>query len=79
MKTGEYYGTHWYWDADDNEYELCAIWYFERNYPEMPDSWELKTLEVEKGGELDVTQGNDVWNYVQKDGPPSDLKEADYI
>jgi hypothetical protein len=45
----------------------------------MPDSWELKTLEVEKGGELDVTKGNAVWNYVQKDGPPSDLKEADYI
>lgn len=79
MKTGEYYGTHWYWDADDNEYELCAIWYFEQNYPEMPDSWELKTLEVEEGGELDVTKGSAVWNKVEKDGPPSDLKEADYI
>ena len=79
MKTGEYYGTHWYWDAGDNEYELLATWYFERSYPEMPDSWILRAVEVEEGGELDVTKDGIVWNYVEKDGPPSDLTEVDYL
>jgi len=79
MNSGEYYGTHWYWDADDNQYELSAIWYFERSYPEMPDSWHLRSIEVEEGGELDVTENGTVWQKIEKEGPPANLKEVDYI
>ena len=68
MKTGNYYATHYWWDEDDNEYVLCATWYYEASYPEMPDSWHLMALEVEEGGELDVSKGGNVWRDVEKDG-----------
>lgn len=79
MKTGLYVGTDWYWDADDNCYELSVYWYFERSYPEMPDSWILQAIEVEEGGELDVSKDGVVWNSIEKDGPPGNLEEVDYI
>lgn len=79
MKTGNYFGTHYWWDSDDNEYVLCATWYFEKNYPDMPDSWDLVDLEVEEGGELDVSKGGNVWRDVEREGPMlGALEEPDY-
>ena len=68
MKTGNYFATHYWWDEDDNEYVLCATWYYEASYPEMPDSCYLMALEVEEGGELDVSKGGNVWRDVENDG-----------
>lgn len=83
MREGEYYGTHWYWDAEDREYTLCATWFFEKNYPEMPDQWILMNLEVEDQEpgtpDLDVSEGSDVWRGVEKDGPPMDVQEVSYL
>jgi hypothetical protein len=35
MKTGNYFATHYWWDEDDNEYVLCATWYYEASYPDV--------------------------------------------
>ena len=87
MKTGEYYGTHWYWDSEDHEYTLCATWFFEKNYPEMPDNWILMDLEVEDYSQS-LPQGlveevkwmcgkdREIWRYVEKEGPPMKLEEV---
>lgn len=83
MREGEYFGTHWYWDEEDREYTLCATWFFEKNYPEMPDNWILQSIEVEDqepgSPELDLMKGGNVWNAVEQDGPPKDLQEVDYV
>jgi hypothetical protein len=83
MKEGEYYGTHWFWDSEDREYTLCAKWFFEKNYPEMPDQWILLDLEVEdqepSAPDLDVSENSNVWRGVEKDGPPMDVQEVDYV
>ena len=78
MKTGNYFATHSWWDEDDNEYVLCATWYYEASYPEMPDSCHLMALEVEEGGELDVSKGGDVWRAVDYEGVSlQDLREVE--
>ena len=81
----EYFGTHFYWDADDNEYICCATWQFEKNYPDMPDYWHLKAVEVEQyNGQhsvlcIDVEEGDPIWLSVENDGcPVADLVEKDY-
>lgn len=83
MREGEYYGTHWYWDSEDREYTLCATWFYEKNYPEMPDNWILNNLEVEDqepgSPDLDVSKNSHVWLDVEKDGPPMKLDEVDYL
>jgi len=83
MREGEYYGTHYYWDSEEREYTLCATWFYEKNYPEMPDLWILKNLEVEDqepgSPDLDVSKGSNVWCDVEKDGPPMKLDEVDYL
>ena len=84
MKTGEYYGTHWYWDSEDREYVICATWHYERNYPEMPDVVSLEAIEVEEqepgSPDLDESMGGPVWKSVYEDGMPMmDVKEVDYI
>ena len=79
----EYLGTHYFWDQEEREYTLTAKWLFERNYPEMPDYWILKDLEVEdqepRSPDLDVSEGSPVWCYVDLDGPPLNMREVDYI
>jgi hypothetical protein len=83
VKTGEYYGTHWYWDEEDREYIICATWYFEQNYPEMPDCVSLEAIEVEEqpidAPNLDLKIGGAVWKSVYEDGIPMDVKEVDYL
>ena len=82
MKEGEYYGTHWFWDSEDREYTLCAKWFFEKNYPEMPDQWILLDLEVEdqepSAPDLDISENSHVWVSVLEDGPPMDMQEVDH-
>jgi len=83
MKTGEYYGTHWYWDSEDREYVICATWYYEQNYPEMPDVVSLEAIEVEEqepgSPDLDESIGSPLWKSVYEDGMPLDVQEVSYI
>ena len=83
MKSGKYYGTHWYWDAEDREYVLCATWLHERNYPEMPDYVSLEAIEVEEqemdAPDLDLSVGSPVWKSVYEDGMPLEVKEVEYL
>jgi hypothetical protein len=83
MKTGEYYGTHWYWDSEDREYTICATWFYERNYPDMPDMVSLEAIEVEDqepgSPDLDESIGGPVWKSVYEDGMPLDVQEVSYI
>ena len=83
MKTGEYYGTHWYWDSEDREYTICATWFYERNYPDMPDVVSLEAIEVEDqepgSPDLDESIGGPVWKSVYEDGMPLDAEEVSYI
>jgi hypothetical protein len=83
MKTGEYYGTHWYWDSEDREYTICATWFYERNYPDMPDVVSLEAIEVEDqepgSPDLDESIGGPVWKSVYEDGMPLDVQEVSYI
>ena len=83
MKTGEYYGTHWYWDSEDREYTICATWFYERNYPDMPDVVSLEAIEVEEqepgSPDLDESIGGPLWKSVYEDGMPLDVQEVSYI
>jgi len=84
-----YFGTHYWWDEEDNEFILCATWQFEKNYPDMPDQWHLEDLEVEDYSqslpqglveEVKWMCGNDreIWRHVEKEGPPFQMDEVDY-
>ena len=83
MKEGQYYGTHWYWDDEDREYVLCATWFFEKNYPEMPDYVTLESIEVEEqeryAPDLDLSVGGPVWKSVYEDRMPDDSREVSYL
>lgn len=78
-----YFGTHFYWDDDENEYILCAKWKYEKGY-DIPDSWHLQEVEVEQyNGQhsvlvMDIEKGDHIWNYVEKEGVPFKLDEVDY-
>lgn len=78
-----YHGTHFWWDADDNEYILCATWKCEKGY-DIPDSWHLEDLEVEQyNGQYDVLvhdieRGDNIWRDVEKEGPPFAMDEVYY-
>lgn len=73
MANDAYKCTHWHYDEDDNQYELEALWVFERNYPEMPDQWVLVGVELvnPEGVTLDVTENSPVWIEIEKEGPDS--------
>ena len=84
FKDGQsYYGTHYWWDADDNEYTLCATWRFEKGY-DMPDLWHLEAVEVEQyNGQYDVLvhdieRGDNIWCDIEREGCPIDAEEVDY-
>lgn len=83
MNSGQYYGTHWYWDSEDREYTLCATWFFENNYPEMPDCASLEEIEVEEqepnAPDLDLSIGGAVWKSVVEDGMPMQVEEVSYL
>jgi len=68
----EYSSIHYYWDEHERQYEICAVWLFERNYPEMPDYWHLQSIEVTEqernAPDLDCDKQGDVWRCIERDG-----------
>ncbi len=91
FKNGEqYYGTHYWWDSEDNEFEFCATWEFEKNYPEMPDYWHLidVTLEGYKSSTREsllqdiqqmIRNGGSIWCDIEREGPTiAELEEVYY-
>ena len=91
FKNGEqYYCTHYWWDSECNEFEFCAMWEFEKNYPEMPDYWHLQSVELEDYSQS-LPQGfieevkwmcgtdREIWRYVEREGPMmAELQEVSY-
>ena len=87
----EYYGTHWWYDSEDNDYEVIATWVFEKNYPEMPDHWHLQDVDFDVGSARALANkhadailsgcrnGGNIWCWVESQGPDeSMLEEVDY-
>ena len=87
----EYTCTHWWYDSQDNDYEVIATWVFEKNYPEMPDHWHLQGVDFDVGsarslanknvGEIlsGCRNGGNIWCWVESQGPDeSMLEEVDY-
>jgi hypothetical protein len=75
----EYTCTHWWYDEEDNDYQLTATWKFEKNYPDMPDYWHLQ--DVEHADEIlsGCRNGGNIWCWVESQGPDEiDLREVDY-
>ena len=87
----EYICTHWWYDADnDNDYEVNAIWQFERGY-DIPDSWHLIDVEIDvmysrilANNHADeilsgCRNGGPIWCDIESQGPDEiGLKEVDY-
>jgi hypothetical protein len=82
MKTGNYRATSYYLDEKDREYTLQGEWYYENGFNEIPDTWELQSLEVEsqepgsQGIEHLLTKDGDIWRMVERDGA---IRDAEYI
>lgn len=82
MDSGDYNCTHYFY-ANDSEYVLSAVWEYE-SVSDIPDSWELKELEVaiQDNGlpDLDVSPQGSVWTEVEIDGPGLEtLEKIHYI
>lgn len=84
----EYYGTHWWYDSEDNDFCLDVVWKFEKG-GDIPDSWHLQSVDLEDYSDslpqalieevkLMCRNGGEVWVGVERDGIPSDLKEVSY-
>ena len=43
----EYLSTHYWWDEDENDYELIATWQYEDNGSSMPSYWHLIEVELD--------------------------------
>lgn len=86
MRTGNYRATAYWWDEEDREYTLEAVWYYEDGHREIPDSWMLESLivdEQEQGApDIDhlLTKHGDIWRAVERDGAvnPEYIDERDY-
>lgn len=67
---GHYVSTEYYWDDFDNEYTLEALWFYERNYPEAPDSWILEEVELidKERAAPDIDTGKDSEAFAVIDG-----------
>tara|TARA_R100000234_G_scaffold118571_2_gene99303 strand:+ start:3809 stop:4069 length:261 start_codon:yes stop_codon:yes gene_type:complete len=85
MKEGHYSCTHFLWDSEDRQYDIYAVWNFEKNYPDMPDYWHLISLDVmaqEPGAEnidLSLKEGGSIWQSIEDEGPTDDIQEVDYV
>jgi len=85
----EYTCTHWWYDSEDNDYEVTAVWKFEKGY-DIPDSWHLQSVELEDYSDSlpqalieEIKSGcqhsGSVWCDIESQGPDeTDLKEVDY-
>ena len=82
--------THWWYDSEDNDYQVTAVWQFERGY-DIPDSWHLQDVEFDLGSARALANkhadeilsgcrnGGNIWCWVESQGPDEiDLKEVDY-
>ena len=82
----EYYGTHWWYDPEDNEFCLNVVWKFERG-GDIPDSWHLQSVELEDYSQS-LPQGfieevkwmcgtdREIWRYVEREGPAFQMEEV---
>ena len=88
MKTGQYVASHYYWDEEDREYTLEAVWYYEDGHREIPDSLVLESLIMEdredNAPDIDpllVKDGN-IWRQIEANGVSWDdleyIDERDY-
>jgi len=85
MNEGDYTCIHYWWDQEEREYTFCAVWHFEKNYPDMPDYWHLISLEIQnqepRSPDLDLSlkEGSNIWQEIERQGPSSEIQEVDYI
>ena len=86
----EYTCIHYWWDSEDNDFELSATWKYEKNYPDAPDYWHLIDVDLdyypntlpEHIAEM-VRDGclhsGSIWCDIEREGPDLErLKEVDY-
>ena len=74
MNTSGYYRqTAYYWDIDENEYTLEAVFYHEDGMREIPDSdmlYSLELLECDNNAP-DITRmlskGSDIWREIENE------------
>jgi len=84
MKEGTYICSHDWWDAEDNWYLFEGTWYYEPNYPEMPDNITLQSIELidQDKGSPDISnlldKNGDVWDAIAYDGITGDARYEDY-
>lgn len=86
MKTGNYRDTTYWWDDEDRQYTLEAVWYYEDGHREIPDSWWLESLIVEEqekdAPDIDhlLVRGGEIWRMVENEGMdnPEFIDERDY-
>lgn len=79
----EYSCLHYYWDEKEREYEIAAVWLFEKNYPDMPDYWHLQSLEVinqvRYSPALDCSKTGFLWKEIESEGIDLEtLEEVDH-
>jgi hypothetical protein len=87
----EYRCAHWWYDSEDNDYQLTTTWKFEKNYPDMPDYWHLQDVEFDAGSARALANnhadeilsgcrnGGSVWCDIESQGPDlNQLEEVSY-
>lgn len=86
----EYSCIHYWWDSEDNDFELVATWQYERNYPDMPDYWHLIDVDLDYyDGSLPqhivdtikdgCKHSGSIWCDIEREGPDLEtLREVDY-
>lgn len=86
----EYTCTHYWFDSEDNDFELVGTWKYERNYPDAPDYWHLIDVDLDYCADtlpnhiVDLVKegclhSGDIWCDVERHGPDFDtLREVDY-
>jgi len=78
---GEYESLEFWWDGEDNEYLLRAVWRHYRQTEAEPEEWALADLEVEEcprdGNDLDVSMYSNVW-WAIANRIPENPKGAEY-
>lgn len=74
-KAGRYIQRHLWWDDDDREYEIEAVWRYTPDlvYGGQYESEQLESIEVydceTDAPDIDheMTEGSVVWRYIEKD------------
>ena len=86
----EYLSTHYWWDEDENDYELIATWQYEDNGSSMPSYWHLIEVELDYFSDTlpnhivemikeGCQNGGNIWCDIEREGVQLDtLKEVSY-